>query len=564
MDNITNNFKQFIIKPPLAKETMESFCLPKKYTLQPQQKALAAILSSKIAPWNSDDDIRGILLYHQIGAGKTCTSIVIAEEFKSKMNIVVVLPAALIGNYMLELRTECTGNKYVTQDERIKLKKLNFDDDEYKLIIEKINKRINKFYTIYSYHKFINLIKEGKIKKLNNTLLIIDEIQNMISLNGTFYKLLYNTINNSDNKLKVILMTATPIFDRPVEIALTLNLLKKSDLFNINNFNQDYLDNKYRFINIDLFKSKISKLISYYRGAPPIAYPESIFKRIKCNMSYFQYKSYLTSLSSDTNYVKGSFKNVDILNLPGHFLLGPRLLSNIAFPNKSVGQNGFSSFKGEHLQMQNISNYSIKFFKIMSKVNKSDGPIFIYSNFKEEGGIKSFIKFIEYHGWKNYIIFGPGIKRFCIWSGDETQKIKDEIKFVFNNKTNENGDDIKMILGTPSIKEGISLLRVQQVHILEPYWNISRILQIMGRAIRFCSHKDLPKHRRIVHIYLYLSTYHGEETIDEHVWKIAKKKNKLIQQFETVLKEVAIDCELFHNRNSYSTDEEKIICDKNI
>jgi hypothetical protein len=279
-------------------------------------------------------------------------------------------------------------------------------------------------------------------------------------------------------------------------------------------------------------------------------------------MSEFQYKSYLTSLSSDNNFIRGSFKNVDILNLPENFFLGPRLLSNIAFPNKSVGDSGFSSLRGENLQMKNMCNFSIKFYKIIQKINKIDGLVFVYSNFKEEGGIKSFIKFIEYHGWKNYIIYGPGNKRFCVWSGDESQKVKDEIKFVFNNKTNENGNNIKLILGTPSIKEGLSLLRVRQVHIIEPYWNMSRLTQIMGRANRFCSHKDLIKSKRNVNVYLYLATYKGEKTIDEHIWKIAKKKNILIQQFENVLKEAAFDCKLFYNRNSYPDDEKKLICKK--
>ena len=39
-----------------------------------------------------------------------------------------------------------------------------------------------------------------------------------------------------------------------------------------------------------------------------------------------------------------------------------------------------------------------------------------------------------------------------------------------------------------------------------------------------------------------------------------KEKDKIIQSFETVLKEVAIDCELFYNRNVYKTDEYKLEC----
>jgi hypothetical protein len=88
-------------------------------------------------------------------------------------------------------------------------------------------KKIEKYYTIYSYHKFVALIKDKKIKKLNSTLLIIDEVQNMISLNGSFYKNLKQVIENSSDTLKLMLLSATPMFDKPVEIALTINLLKK-------------------------------------------------------------------------------------------------------------------------------------------------------------------------------------------------------------------------------------------------------------------------------------------------------------------------------------------------
>jgi hypothetical protein len=236
------------------------------------------------------------------------------------------------------------------------------------------------------------------------------------------------------------------------------------------------------------------------------------------------------------------------------------MISNISFPNKSVGELGFSSFRGDYLKMSNIGKYSIKFLKILQKINKSEGPIFVYSNFKEYGGIKCFMTFLEYHGWKNYKTFGGGIKTFSIWTGEEPQHVKEEIKQVFNNKLNINGNNIKIMLGSPSIKEGISLLRVEQVHILEPYWNMSRILQIMGRAIRFCSHKDVPKNKRFVQVFLYLAIYPNEKTIDQYIWSLAKKKSKLIEEFELLLKESAIDCKLFYERNNYKSDEIQLKC----
>jgi superfamily II DNA or RNA helicase len=555
MSNITKKYKKYKIKA--TKDTMESYCTPQKFKLQPQQAFLADYFTSKQSP-------PGMLVFHQIGAGKTCAAISVAEKMKKKYNILVVLPAALIGNFMDELRSSCPGeNEYITKNENETLHTLKSSSDEYKEIIQKTEERISKYYTVYSYHKFIELSQNNKIK-LKNTLLIIDEVQNMVSLTGTFYRVLKNQIDKTDDSLKILILSATPMFDRPSEIGLTLNLLKPKEEFPIgSDFNQMFLEGNgetYNLINIDKFTTMSRHLISYYRGAPPYTYPEQNFKTVKCKMSNFQYKSYLTALSSDGNYVKGSFRNADILNLPQNFFLGPRMVSNLAFPNKGISELGFSSFDNDKLLLQNISKFSAKFPRMLKKIKKSEGPVFVYSNFKDLGGLRAFIKFIEYHGYKNYKVFGEGPMRYSSWCGDETHQMKEEIKQVFNQKENEDGSRIKLMLGSPSAKEGVSFKRVRQVHILEPYWNMSRVLQIIGRAIRFCSHKDLPKKDRNVDVFLYLATYPGEETIDQYIWSLAKEKNKIIQQFETALKEVAVDCELFYNRNVYPNDEYALTC----
>lgn len=552
--NITKKYKKYKIKP--TKETIDDFCAPKQFKLQPQQAFLADYFSSKEAP-------PGMLIYHQIGAGKTCATISVAEKLKNKLNIMVVVPAALIGNFMDELRSPCPGYDYITHAEQKKLSKLKINDPEYNEIIKKTEERIKKFYTIYSYHKFVDLAQNNKIK-LKDTLLIIDEVQNMVSLTGTFYKTLKKLIDDSDNSLRILILSATPMFDRPNEIGLTLNLLKPKIEFPIgSDFNQEFLSGNgtnYKTINMKNFINLSKGLVSYYRGAPPYTYPEQIFKVVKCQMSDFQFKSYLSALSSEGDYIKGAFKNVDILNLPPNFFLGTRMVSNISFPNKCIGDLGFAGFKDDHLMLQNVNKYSIKFVKIFKKIKKSEGPTFVYSNFKEYGGLRSFIKFIEYHGFKNYKTHGEGLNRYSVWSGDEPHRMKEEIKQVFNQKENKDGSRIKIMLGSPSVKEGVSFKRVRQVHILEPYWNMSRILQIIGRAIRFCSHRDVPKSDRNVEVYLYLATRNGEETIDQYIWLLAKEKDKIIQSFETALKEVAIDCELFYNRNVYKTDQYKLKC----
>jgi superfamily II DNA or RNA helicase len=548
ISSITKKFKKYELK--MSNEKMEDICKPASFKFQPQQLFLRDYFKSSLSG-------KGLLVYHKIGAGKTCTAITIAEQFKHKMNLVVVLPAALIGNFKDELRGQC-GN-YLTNDEREELKNLSPKDEQYKLILKEADKRIEEYYTIYSYHKFVELCENNKIK-LKKTLLIIDEIQNMISENGPFYTNLKKVIDKSDSKTRIILLSATPMFDKPDEIALTLNLLKGPNEIPIG---QDFYSSfvkqskdgeeiKYDVINKDKFAKFLQNKISYYRGAQPQSFPKTIFNVVRCKMEPFQYKSYRTIMDEET---KGNFMGNDILKLPTNFMLGPRMISNIAFPNKKIGERGFASLVGANLKKHNILKFSKKFYKILNKINKAEGPTFIYSNFKELGGIKALVQYLEYHGYKNYKDFGVGKKRYAIWSGDEHHHVKEEIKHMFNKKENADGSKIKIILGSPSIKEGVSLLRVSQVHILEPYWNMSRILQIIGRAVRFCSHKDLPAARRQVEVFLYLSVYPGEKTIDEYVWTTAKKKQDLISKFEKLLKENAIDCSLFYKRNVYKNEE---------
>ena len=154
---------------------------------------------------------------------------------------------------------------------------------------------------------------------------------------------------------------------------------------------------------------------------------------------------------------------------------------------------------------------------------------------------------MEYHKYKNFKEHGKGKLRFAIWSGDESHEKKELIKDYFNKKENVDGSMLKILLGSPSIKEGVSLLRVQQVHILEPYWNMSRMDQIIGRAIRFCSHKDVAAADREVKVYIYLAVglKATEITVDKHILDLAFKKKELTDQFDDLLKETAIDKHLF-------------------
>ena len=55
---------------------------------------------------------RGVLLYHYLGTGKTCTAITIAENLKTERNIVVMLPASLRTNFIQDGLMFCGSNEY--------------------------------------------------------------------------------------------------------------------------------------------------------------------------------------------------------------------------------------------------------------------------------------------------------------------------------------------------------------------------------------------------------------------------------------------------------------------
>lgn len=538
-------FKKHAIKK--GRSSFKDICFPKQFTYQPPQLFVRDFM-------RPDTKSRGLLIYHKIGAGKTCAAVQIAMEWHKRRNVIFVCPASLVGNVYKEFRSECAGVEYVRKEERELLKSLDPFGPEYGRLVEEINGRIDEHYTIYSYNKFVELIdkKDRKLKEaMKNALLIIDEVHNIVSDSGSTYSKILNLIESAPPSLRVVIMTATPIFDKPYELGLTMNLLRPKERFpEDSEFTRTFIektDDGYQLINKDKLMGLLNGLVSYYRGAPDLVFPKREQKVLRCRMSRYQYSCYRTVEENDR-----IVKNIDITKLPTNFLIGNRVISNIAFPNKLVNKRGFDALTKSHMTA-NLDTYSAKFARLLKKL-KSAGTAFVYSSFKEYGGIRTIAKILEANGYKNFMEAGPGKKRYAVWSGDEAHATKERVREVFNSPDNTDGHLIKVLLGSPSIKEGVSLLRVRNVHVMEPYWNMSRIEQVIGRAIRFCSHKDMPKEDRRVKVYMYVaSAPEGEKeangspvvTVDEHILAMALLKQDIVQQFEAALKEAAVDRLLF-------------------
>ena len=211
----------------------------------------------------------------------------------------------------------------------------------------------------------------------------------------------------------------------------------------------------------------------------------------------------------------------------------------------------WNGYKKKSNLLEAMYECSCKMTAIMFYSLRSPGPILVYSNYVKMEGLQIFKIYMKYFGFTE---FGkePGVDyhRYTEFAGSMDKEIRNNNLNAFNDSRNLDGSKIRFILISPAGSEGISLKNVRQVHVMEPYWNEVRIEQLIGRAIRQCSHKDIPVDDRYVEIYRYNATSPNNElTTDQEIQELALEKSNLIESFLLPVKEVAIDCELFKEHN---------------
>ena len=269
-----------------------------------------------------------MLLFHGLGTGKTCSSISVCEDMRSyynqigiKKKIMIVASPVVQENYKLQLFDErklkkingywninsCTGNKFIKE-----INPNNMKDFSKEKIIKYIKKIIRQSYEFIGYIEFANkinnLIEKGSgyskdkeknkkrkkyfIKKeFSNRLLVIDEVHNIRSTTVSSKKknLRRTTQNMLDlvtyaENMKILLLTATPMFNSAVEITWLINLLNLNDnRFPVNI--KDIFDSNLNFLknpnneNIGkkLLIQKLTGYVSYVSGENPFTFPYKIW-----------------------------------------------------------------------------------------------------------------------------------------------------------------------------------------------------------------------------------------------------------------------------------------------
>jgi len=485
-------------------------------------------------------------------------------------------------------------------------------------LLKSINMQIEKVYYIISHDTFLNRITEkvngnnvaskyilgiDKTKKEANlphpdcfhsdkSVIIIDEVQNVTSESGANYSKLYNTLMiyfrdklTGHPRVKVILLTATPIFDNPHEASLILNLLRPRIQFPrgrmmFEDFFIDKTDKDNCIIKNKLcYQYLFSGYVSFSQGANPKGFPlrRNIIKLHE--MNGLQLEGYISALLYDIkkdlnasksiketgNKIFENFANGRLDdNQQGKFIFS-RQLCNIYLPTdtiKNVKEGEESSSESELNKLVSIlrekqlgdilptfSSYSTKFHFIIEKIleswGKNEGPIVVYCKWVWYG-ILPMTKVLQLLGWKFWNTHDVenvhDTPKFAIWSTSALKymKIKNQVNYTsqllktINRSDNANGKLCKVLFTT--VEEGISLKRVCQLHVTSPWWNESLMEQVIGRADRFCAYTDLPLDKQYVDIYYHCSVLNTYKNYPEINRELDQRINDVKNEHETKYK----------------------------
>lgn len=240
------------------------------------------------------------------------------------------------------------------------------------------------------------------------------------------------------------------------------------------------------------------------------------------------------------------------------------------------------------------STYSPKMARILDTIEASPGKVLLYSQFRSIEGLGVMRLVLETAGFvqlrlekkggqwtihdaekilkpeydgKRYVVFDSDREKtkllLHLYNHEHTM-LPADIQTQLQNRGNLRGELAKVIMITQSGAEGISLKHVRRVIIMEPFWNMVRMDQVIGRAVRTRSHIELPPDERNVEVFIFISVLtekqlkqnftllrvDGGLTSDARIMQIAEIKDEIIQTFLNHLKSAAVDCRVhaFQNR----------------
>ena len=583
------------------------------FKLQNYQRFLRRVLSP-------DSPVRCLLMVHGTGSGKTCTAIQIAEEyiirpeFQDKRVLVLAKPAVQ-DNFKSQifemskvtvdpdgilLSKQCTGRRYLDMLLRIQSEPLKWSDKASRERMNTIAQRIiSEFYEFQGYGTFANMINESEQDdkwiqtNFDNRLIIIDEAHGIRNPEeGSATKLISMALERVikvARNVTLVLLTATPMYDTYDEVVFYFNLflwndrrqplnkmINPSDLFNKSGNFLKGAEEK--------FRGWCQDYVSFVRGDNPLTFPF----RLPPPKSMIA----IPATRDIKNRAIPEDQRRDVLTLTGSFVQGTqaevlksskdiKLGISTAYPTicvfpdngtfrttfkKSQEEDAEYEYDKKFLAPSKIADHSSKFALMMKIIQQSKGVIFVYSNFVDMG-TQLFAMCLEEHGYESATgnkllkstaneIERGSVGKYYLFKSDISDVERRKIMSRLKSADNKDGNDIKIIIGSYSIAEGVDFSYVRQVHVIDFWWNMSRIEQAVGRGIRTCSHRDLDFKDQNCTVYLHICKLpdSNRELVDEFYYRtMVEAKAKSISMVKQVIMESAMDCPLQTDINSLPT-----------
>ena len=590
-----------------------SACGKRPFRLQPVQQFVSVFMAPS-SPYKS------VLLRHGTGVGKTCAAIQVAELHRGRKSVVIV-PSSVQGGFEKNIynpgmikgedsafdasKFQCTGSTYYSNE---------YENANPAAVQKMVRSSIKSRYDFYGHDMFGNLIESiyqridrdfdssvAEIEKKNTIktmfdgrLIIIDEAHTLRSSDRggmkPSYEAVFSVLRHCDN-CRLMLLTATPMFDTAGEIVDLINLMRaneglqllvRGDLFGNDSLTEEgaseirrALEGRVSDVSFEdtTFPYQLTPEQAGIKGAawkPPTKQrngkPIPASERLQAKSIPELFCSKLSSEQAKARNGMVSEAGVSAMNKL-------QQIENVCYDsswndtNDDAFLRAFSKagklrykYSGgvRYLSPDSIAKHSPKLAAMAKLIKNSAGKCFVYSHYKWSGVFPAAIA-LEEMGFVPYmsqtmLVDAPKAgsltapKYVVITKDDEAEdglSVTDKV-----NAFNDPASGIKVVLGTDTASQGLDFKGVREIHILEPWWNMSKIQQVIGRGVRRCSHVHLPADQRNTTVYMHCTVSGTErETQDQHGYRTASNKHRDIRVVERIIAEAAVDCGLYEVKN---------------
>lgn len=468
------------------------------------------------------DDVKGLLINHYMGTGKTFLGIGFAQSYPDRP-VIILAPKFLESHWMNELEAYGVTNPkrfmFVSYDDA-PAKLSTLDVSKHILLADEVHNLIKHMRSIDSESNtgytqvYTNLRNAHKILALTGTPIYGDESdlafmmnfvsnQNLMPFNQEAFRLEYTEILKSrqffrgyfteSNLMVAVLPPALTLFSLGFLGALAPAIAFPVGIFVPVVVNLWLDPNVYRLrqLNVEKMKPMMSKYVSYFRfnEAHFKDFPAQDLQIVEVPYSHQQYSFFLKLIEGDlpVTQLQRLLKNEPVQRSDQFVEINS---TNIHEQIYSVVGAGRDIGNFEFIDSKDTTVESPKFLRIYDELKKGNEQSVVYSNYFNTG-ILAFRDFLVRQNYKeNFAIIEPNL------SVSEVTRIVKEY----------NSGVIKLLLLHPDVTEGISLKGTQHLHILEPMLNSTVLEQVIGRTRRFQSHSHLPKEKQKVNVRIWLST----------------------------------------------------------